>query len=270
MIVCTSYNNAIEVISFIKVIEKQDLFKNTCLVIVENSDASRQIELLDDFVSKSNLLNVFIARPCQNLGYLNGLFFGVTYFEENIQINLPKWITLCNTDIDFGSADFFNKVSENKYDMDVWCLAPCIYTTKTKSYQNPHYVNRLSLKKLNRVIFITKYHILFNVYQILSNLKAKTKKKNIQNSQFVYAAHGSIFILNRDFFTTIEKLEYGAFLYSEEMFIAETIKSQGKRVYYDESLLVFHSENATTSLLGNKKRAMLIHESLIYFKNKFY
>lgn len=270
LVVCVNYNNSSETMTFVKNIKMQNKAEEICIVVVENSDSEAEKENLVSMIQNSGCADIYLVQATKNLGYLNGMFYGVKYYKANISEELPKWITFCNTDIEIKDPDFFQKVATNEYDENTWCLAPAVYSTTTESYQNPHYKTRISKQKINRVINITRSGLLLGIYTRLSDMKAKEKKQVKEESQYVYAAHGSFFILKKEFLDWLNPLVYPVFLYSEEAFIAENVRLNNKTIYYDKTLDVFHYEHSTTNLLGNNRRAKYIHESLKYIRNTFY
>lgn len=257
LFVCINYKNEDEVKEYVKNIKMLDI--NYEIIIVNNLENKNLKLVLNEVQAKYRIYN-----PSKNLGYLNGMFFGVKeYIKE--EGNLPQWIVFSNTDIQIEEFPILS----NKYSKDIWCIAPSIYSPITSSYQNPHYKTRISKYKIKRLIFINSIPVLSYIYTKLSEIKARIKKKKEEKSQYVYAAHGAFFILNKEFLKSI-KLEYGAFLYSEEAFIAEKIFQVGKKIYYDNSLKVIHLEHTTTNLLSINKKSEYIKKSFKYILEEFY
>ncbi|MGL5963339.1 MAG: hypothetical protein ACRCZ2_02930 [Fusobacteriaceae bacterium] len=268
LICCINYNNSNEVLDYAKAISLQNKSEQVLLVITDNSNNQNEKSNLVSKIKEIEL-DIIIIDKKSNLGYLNGMFLGVTkYFDLNN--SYPKWSIFSNTDIKFKNNHFIEDLINKEYEKKYWCIAPSVFSNQTKSYQNPHYKQRIQLSNINRVLFFTKYHILFNIYSLLSSLKSKKSKKVEADNQDVYAAHGCFFILRDSYFKSLKNLEYGAFLYSEEAFIAETILKENKKIYYDKTLKVIHTEHSTTNLIGNKNRAKFINESLRYIKKEFY
>lgn len=265
---CINYNNSEEVLEYAESISLQLNSKESLLLIIDNSTIQEEKNNLKNKVKNIDL-KIQILDFQSNLGYLNGMFAGIQNYY-NLYKGYPEWVIFSNTDIKFFDNKLIENLIQKEYPEDYWCIAPSIYSLQTKSYQNPHYKKRISLLKINRILFFSKYHILFNLYTILSSIKSQNRKKIEEKSQVIYAAHGSFFILKKDYFENLDKLEYGAFLYSEEAFIAETIRRRQKKIFYDNLLKIIHTEHSTTSLIGNKNRARFINDSLNYIKKKFY
>lgn len=268
LICCINYNNAEEVLEYAKDISLQNLSEEVILAVTDNSTEIKEKLKLKNELKKIKLKTILL-EPSANLGYLNGMFLAVKkYFE--LYKNYPEWTIFSNTDIKFIDNNFIEIFSKKDYPINYWCIAPSIFSPQTRSYQNPHYKNRIKLSNIDRVLFVTKYYLLFNIYTFLSKLKSKNNKKIEEESQEVYAAHGSFFILKKEYFESLKDINYRAFLYSEEAFIAETILEKNKKIFYDNSLKIIHNEHSTTGLIGNKNRARYINESLKYIKKEFY
>ena len=257
LFVCINYKNEDEVKEYIKNIEFLNI--NCEIIIVNNLENKNLREILKEIKIKYR-----IYEPNTNLGYLNGLFFGINEYLKTEKA-LPRWIVFSNTDIQIKELP----ILKNEYSNDIWCIAPNIYSLATNSYQNPHYKTKISKYKIKRLIFINSIPILSYIYTKLSEVKARIKKKKEEKNQYVYAAHGAFFILNREFLKSF-KLNYGAFLYSEEAFIAEKIFQAKKKIYYDNSLKIIHLEHTTTNLLSVGKKSKYIKESLKYILKEFY
>ncbi|WP_342473084.1 hypothetical protein MHH70_08575 [Metasolibacillus sp. FSL H7-0170] len=269
VITVINYANEQEVIEYAKMLTKQTIAENLRLVVVNNKSTENVEFNLEDELSKINL-NIKVYIPDENLGYLNGCFYGYEKFLECEIKSDIKWSVVSNTDILIEDEKFFEKLYVNKYSEDIWCIAPSIYSPTTQTFQNPQYLERHSLEKLNRIIKIHSNKYFAYVYAKLATFKARNKNTLEKESQFVYSAHGCFFILNPKFMKSLSTEKYGAFLYSEEAFIAESIRKHNKKCFYDNCLKLIHFENSVTGLLGVEKRAKYIKESLQYIVNEFY
>lgn len=214
-------------------------------------------------------IDSIIYEPKSNLGYLNGVFFAFDAFKEK-QGYLPDWLIVSNTDIIIEDAHFYEKFLSAKYDNDTWCIAPSVLSGDRTTYGNPHYKERIPLKKVNRVIKIFKNNLLASIYMKLAGLKSSTQKSQKQESQFVYSSHGCYFILRKEFYEYLNGEKYGAFLYSEESYIAEQILKAEKKEFYDSNLELIHNENLSTGKMKKKNKYNNIAQSMQYIKDKFY
>jgi len=63
----------------------------------------------------------------------------------------------------------------------------------------------------------------------------------------IYAPHGSFIIFSREYFERGGSLKPGAFLYAEELFVAETCRRLGLKAVYWPVIQVAHDEHVSTA-----------------------
>lgn len=268
LIIIINYANEKEVIDYAHMLEKQSVYDKLNLVIVNNkSSDSCSVSLIDEV--KKFKVPTKLYDPKDNLGYLNGALYGYREYIKSGDTK-PDWIVISNTDITISDNQFFVKLLSTEYSEDIWCIAPSIFSTSTNSYQNPSYTERCSLRKVNRLIFINRYPLLSYVYSLLANYKAKFTKKVKKESQYVYCAQGSFFVLKHEFAEQIKNNNYEGFFYSEEMYIAEHLRMSNMKCFYDHRIELLHHENSVTGLLNMKNRAKYYYHSLTYMRDNFY
>lgn len=257
LFVCINYNNEVEVKEYLENIK--EVIKNPKEIIVVNNSLTKN---LDKILRIDNLI-INIFTPYKNLGYLNGLFYGINEYKKNKE--LPQWIVFSNTDIEIKKFEFKDK----NYSSDIYCIAPEIFSVFNRIYQNPFYKFRLQKKKIKRIIQVKRFFLLDIIYENLSQIKNKIfSSKNISSS-YIYAPHGSFFLLKKDFFL-IKEQKYFNLLYGEELFIAEELRKLNKKVYFDKNLRVNHLEHSTTGLIKRKTKNKILIESLHQILKKYY
>lgn len=264
IVVC--YENENEILEYIKKLELQDSFDKIDLGIVVNKYGQYTKEEFNHAVNKTNL-NVNIIEPSKNLGYINGFLYGFnSYLGTNM---LYKYIILSNTDIDFIDSTFYNTLLTRSYDERVWCIGPSIYSTKTKSFQNPVCSNKRPKWKIQLLSIIFSLRIIGKMYY-----KYATKKSKINNehrgSKNTYEVHGSYIILKPLLVKELVKEKFEAFMFSEESFIAEIVLKNNKIVYYDSELKIIHNEHSVTGQIVSAKKIQMYSESLKFILKRFY
>lgn len=265
-VVC--YNNEYEVCSFIKQIEMQSNCNDIAIAITVNS--SKNISIIEKVIQVSKV-DCFLFNQNNNLGYLNGCLYGIRELAENIDY---EWALVTNTDVSFVGNDFFTKIMNNKYDENIWGIAPSIQLPD-KSFQNPYLITRPTLKELERLSYIFNNYYLFYGYSILSDIKKSVlgkirKSDSIQDSKVIYAAHGSCMILRKNLVQYLLKEQISLFLYCEEEYIAGLIKEHKKLVYFDNQLNVLHNEHQTLGKIDYKKKQEWYRASMLCIRNRFY
>lgn len=263
------YSNEEEVLTHIRDLKNQSVINEVQIIIVVNK---KNKEIYKNFLKEINKLDssIKIYNPDKNLGYLNGCIYGFeTYTKENPNQNF-KWYTISNTDIEFRSNNFYKKLLKKSYEDDIWCIAPSVFNSKNLSYDNPHYKNRISKQKINRIMYIYKFPTLARIYEQLSKIKGTKLRGKKEKSQYVYSAHGCCFILKKEIMEILSNKKYKALMYSEESYIAELIRNKNKKIYYESEIEVKHDESTVTNKLGIIKKAKYISESLKLIKDEFY
>lgn len=264
-VVC--YHNEDEVIKFANMISKQTIKKHIYLVITYNS--GNRFEYLKTNIEKLDILaNIF--NPYGNLGYLSGCCFGVDADKDMLKNN--TWIAISNTDIEFETTDFLEKIIEN-VPKDVWAIGPRIKLKDTKQEQNPFFEKRPSVQSMKFRNFFYSNLLLYNSYFILSKIKTKllVKKEDIyKKSRFVYALHGSFFIVNKQLFEKIDKVKNHIFMYGEELLVAELVNKNNKHCYFRNDITIIHNENQVTSSLSNKRKQTWFNQSINYLTTNYF
>lgn len=265
------YNNEAEVLAYAKMLASHNCHEILMLVVNVNSfSKNNNFENFENALSNAYNTSMLVTTG-NNLGYLNGMIFSYNEFEKKCNSDFVKWIIMSNTDIIIEQSDFFKKLMSSNYPKDVVCIGPSIYSIQSKSYSNPQYLSKHTYFKLTTLIFIMEHTCLAFLYFKLAKFKAKIRsKKGKKNSCYMTEAHGCFFILKKEIMDQLKHLNYPCLMYSEESFISELVSTSGKKLYYDSDIEVIHLENSVTGLLGVKKKAQMMAESLRLVRNMFY
>ena len=261
------YNNLDEVAKYISDVNDQ-IFNGTMYIsVVVNAyhGDKNQVEARIHNLGK----NVRIYYPPENLGYLNGLLYGYKSIYEDIRVTFD-WVVFSNTDITYENTSFYDQLSEEQIDQNVWCISPSVFNTHSKSYDNPEYINRVSKRQINRLIFVYSFPKIAKIYILLSHFKRGLVKSIKPLSQYIYSAKGCFFILHPDFVNVLLEMPYPYLLYSEESYIAELLIENGKKSLYLSNLLVEHHESTVTNTINFKKKCGYFVETLKYIRDRFY
>ena len=259
------YNNRCEVEKYITEVDSMsDGIVDIALII--NNDQNNELSVLKESLRKKGISCVLFFDYGENIGYLNAMLKTL----KLVDIGKYDYVILSNTDIHYDTTDFFDKLIQNKYPNTIGCIAPCVFATKSNSYSNPHYTERIEKRKLERVVRIFKYPLLGKMYLKLSELKARKERNEKQPSGYVYSPHGCYMIFTNSFISKISGYEYGVKMYSEESAVGELLSRYHMRCYYDERITVIHQESSVTGKIDYKKRFSLWRASLIYILDTFY
>ena len=269
VLVCVvNYKNEQEVLDYARNLSNQTALSEIHLLVTNNASSSSVNLDLEQELSTLPISACYY-EPGKNLGYLTGALYGYRQYMVSAKKE-PLWVIVSNTDIEIKDSDFFLKMITNDYSEDIWCLAPSVYSASKKTYDNPQYTERISLSKLNRLIWIHERPLLAFLYAKLSKMKAKFTRKKKMGSRYVYSAHGCFFALRMPFIDLLKSDGYSGVLFSEEAYIAENILLSGGKAFYDSSLEVVHNDSSVTGLLKMSLKAELVCESLMLIRSKFY
>lgn len=280
--ICVNYNNDKETQQFVSelLIQKGDFSQK--VIVVDNSESpSLDSPLYSLFKSDSRVL---IINSGKNLGYFGGAALG--FREYSKEFPLPDWVIVCNTDIDLIQPDFLSKLCNFHAVNPPAVIAPSVYSTLSKVNQNPNMQHRPTVARMHFYKWISRYHPTFVAYQTLALAKQKllavthrnpvvTDGDAVENRRqpaprAIYAAHGSFIVFHRSYFEAGGNLDHGAFLFGEEVFVAETIRRLGLTAIYDPRLVVLHREHAATGVLKNQKRFLYVREATAYCADNFF
>lgn len=266
-VVC--YDNHKEILSYAEKLSKLNKSDLLVLIITINKLSDENLRYLESKLEKIDL-NSYIYSLNKNVGYMNGMIYGVKeYFRINPNIAY-EYVLFTNTDISFPDRNFVSILAEKKYDTNYWVIGPAIFVPIKQSYSNPICDNRRSLKTIKRLIYIFRTPFINTLYFLLSRLKSKLKKIKIESSREVYEVHGSFMILKSELIPKLIEKPFNAILYSEETYIAENVYLFGKKAFYDTELVVNHLEHSVTQFINIRKTNKYIATSLKVIRDDFY
>lgn len=257
------YDNEKEVLEFAKKLSEQKKSEKIILLVTCNkcSDVKR-------LKSELNCIKIssMVFDPQVNLGYLHGCLFGLEEFGEEYD-----YAVISNTDIDFVTYDFFEKLITNDYNRKIGCIGPDIVLKETGKHQNPFSIYRpdKKLMKLRKLVYDN--YFLYNLYFMLSKIKNNISKGEIQQKKgYVYSVHGSVFILKKECIDKFLKDNIQIFMYGEELYVAEKLKENQMLLYYDNDLKIIHNENQVTGKIASRRKQEWFSQSTKFLVDRFW
>ena len=263
-----AYKNTEEVVQYAKRVSELDDADTICLVIVVNDYGDSDYEGLRNKLTSISL-QTEIYEAGKNLGYFNGFLYGVNRYMDQA-VETPKWFILSNTDIEYKEPNFYSGFLSGKYDDNIWCVGPSIYNINTGNYENNEHRERISARKMRMLSFIKSRRYVARIHKKLHDLKSSAPSNYKPESGCVYEVHGSFFGLKTEFVNLLRKKEYGAFLYAEEIFVAEEIRKYGKKTYYDSDIEILHHEHSVTGTIPFALKTKYEAESLRFLTDTYF
>ncbi len=264
LFIVINYYNETEVGDFVTHLSKQSINDYQILIV---NNGSKNLKVLEH-ITDSNT-HASVIHSDKNHGYFGGAALAFnSWINQHSQ--LPDFVILCNTDIEFKSKDFFSSVINENADV----IGPSIISSKNKLDQNPYYKHRIALRKLKllRVIFsFYPFYLLYQSASIIKTFLTKQLNANTENKkQEVYTIHGSFMIFNQTFFSKRGNFNYGSFLYGEEIFIGEIARINSMKVVYDPNIQILHHEHSTTGTFKKPLHIKFMKQSIDYLINTFF
>lgn len=262
-VVC--YNNEEEIIEYAKKLEQQKGCEDIRLIITINKSKWDLAKFSD--VLKTISVQSFIYTPNENLGYLNGMLYGYREYLKNSSEDY-QWAIFSNTDISYVNDSFFERLSTQEYEKDIWLLGPSA-VDKTGTYLNPMRSSRYSKKD----IILRKKCFEHPTLSVLLNLVHGLRKKSDNTkpkSQYCYMIHGCYMILNKELADTLANSTPWELMYAEENYLAELTRSADRKVYYDSELEIIHEAGTVTGTVNDKLKRNMHVKSLNRLLKEFY
>jgi len=219
-----------------------------------------------------------------NLGYFGGADYGLKQYLANSE--LPDWVIVCNVDIEFKDSQFFNTLRELDSSESLGVVAPRIWSARWKRDLNAKISQRPTNRRMLFYKVILGNYYLQLAYEILSILKEGVRAgireglalfrrhpeidKQIKEASSIYAPHGSCMIFSRRYFSAGGNFEYSAFLFGEEIFVAETAMRLGLAVSHCPWLWVLDHEHASTGVIRSRRIAGYLKDSTNYLVDHYF
>ncbi len=274
-LIAVNYHREAETRSFVKAFRALDEANRMQILVVDNTEESNKSQLLHQFDSPNG--SVRVLRPGKNIGYFGGAAWGLKkLLEKDV---LPDWVAVSNTDICPVDKDFLQILAGISAQQPASVVAPAITAMPSGRQQNPYMRKRLTYARMVINVLLFRSTFLYGVWEKISGLKHSVtnwfRKKMGSLSLclepcLLYAPHGSFILFHRSYFEEGGNLDFGAFLFGEEIFIAETARRLGLEVHFEPALALIHQEHAATGLLKNKRMVQYLSESADYLFHTFY
>ena len=206
--------------------------------------------------------NARLAVPPRNLGYLPGCVFANSRWES---ASPPEWLGIVNTDLAI-EPEFLQRVATQSFPDTILALGPDL-RLRNGQRQNPFLASRPPRRKLEFYRFLFGNPLRSRLMEALYQLRRRGRKLSppvpIETPWVeTYALHGALTLLHRRYFERGGSLQYGGFMYGEEIFFAEQFRRCGGGAAWLPQALVWHDAGATTAGKAQAtRRAQWQHQS---------
>lgn len=247
---------------------KQEVDISLDIVVLDNSEKSEKENQNIKTKLENEKLSVTFQSNDKNLGY----FGPIPIAQEYLRTRDSDYVIYCNPDLRLDKQ-FLKELLNSSVN---GVIAPAIISESKNIDQNPKYLSKLSLEKMQRLKLIYGNSILYTLFFLMADFKEflekflkKGKTITKQPIKNIYAPHGAMFIFkNIDFFKSLK--EFPCFLFGEEIFIAEEALKNNVSIDYMPQLRVFDIRHASISLLSTKFKRELYYSSINYLFKEYY
>jgi GT2 family glycosyltransferase len=274
---CVNYRNDAETFEFARQLATLPGYDGD-VCVVSNSPSAMLPELLTLNRGRMDDSRLLVLFPDANLGYFGGAAFGLkNYLIEN---PLPEWVMVSNTDIAFPDHGLFAKLVNFYRDPIAMpaILAPDILLESrgalpsTVRRQNPFMETRPRPARLKFLRAVSQWYPIYAAFELLTALRyalvnamrlgKRTSTEAEIQPRTVYAAFGACILFHRSYFEAGGSLDFPAFLFGEELFVAESARALGLSIQFDPRLRVVHREHGAVRLLSSRQMARHMRDSL--------
>lgn len=254
-ILAISYFGSSDIPHLLESLIKQDA-SNWKLFIIDNSENDVEHSLLLKLTDRDS--RAIVLKAPKNLGYFGAARWG---FKT---IGSPKdsWVVVSNTDLTFSSPHFVSSIATRE-DPQVGVIAPQIISDRTGLNQNPHLIVRPSARLLRRRWLLLSHPVIAQITILGAAIKAQLRRirNRIQSTSLdtstremeIYAPHGSCIVISPNYFEHGGCLEHPAFLFAEEISLAEDCRRFDLKIIYDPSLRITHVQHGQMGIFRSRK-----------------
>lgn len=270
LFVCVTYHSDDLAVRYARSIAGQVNAEPADLVVVDNAEG------LADGGLRARLHAAhpparWVAAP-HNPGYFGGAAVGLAQFLETHA--LPNWVIVSNVDVEFRDPGFVASLRALAPEDNVGVLAPTIWSGRTGRNLNPMFVERPSRGSMRFRKHVLSTFVTFRLYEAMALMKRRLRAARPEPAasgwRDVYAPHGSCVVFARRYFECGGTLNHPAFLFSEEVFVAETARALRLRVVMEPSLVLWHDEHATTGLWRSRRMAALQGQAAAVVADRYF
>ena len=267
LMICVNYRKPAETARFVTSALQQSLRSPLRVVVVDNSPTPQ---------ASMNDPNVRILAAGKNLGYFGA---AAAALSDHLKSHpLPDWVIVSNPDVYLPDHSVLQRLCDSHRGDEPAVIAPSIRTLDSGSDQNPYMRRRPSRLRMHMYSWIySAYPVDFTFqglawikHRVLDGLSKLPPAGNATQPEKIYAPHGSFIALHRSYFERGGTLEFGAFLFGEEIFIGETARRLGLNVLYEPSVVIEHTERNMASTMWNRDRFRYRRQASRYLARTFF
>lgn len=199
-----------------------------------------------------------------NVGYLGGARRELVQIEEKT-LELYDYLAISNVDLEMDDS-FFKNLLDVPTQSAGW-IAPSIISRSEHKDRNPKILHRQSKRHLQIARLIYIHPLIYRMYLALVYNRRNTQTQYDQ--QFIYAGHGSFMLFTCPMVIRRCINKFTPFLFCEEHFFAEEMRTQNLKVLYTPKLIIYDSDHISTSSMPSKQYCQYNREAIQFIINHY-
>jgi GT2 family glycosyltransferase len=248
LLISVNYKGEQSTLELLASLSRLNGFSSLDVVVVDNGSGEENLLRLRATIA--DWPNVHLLVSDSNRGYFGAAKFACDHYLAQGH-ELPNWTIVCNHDVVIDDQNFLERLFQEDW-RSAGVLAPRVRLAQTGSDQNPFMLRRPGWFRRASLRFVYSNYPFALFWDWLSYRKrALNQRIRSRPSQRVlkrgniYAAHGSCFILSKQFFKAGGFFDEDLFLYGEEISVAEICRSLGLSVVFEPALSLLHNEHTS-------------------------
>lgn len=235
------------------------------LVVVVDNSASDNPQLKDEVENKALYID-----SGDNLGYFNGAAYGLHEIEKEHTFN---WVVVSNVDLLLKTTRVDDILDRYK---EAGVVAPAIISFDTGFDKNPYRLKRPSKHAVLIKKFAFSNQVFSSIYSLISDFrnsvirKRHTEVKKCAEGTPIYLPYGAVLFFSKAFFDRGCRIDFPLFLFGEELYVAEQVRSSGLAIVYVPSIEFINYEHASTSKLSNKAVNKRNYDAMKFILKEYY
>ena len=273
LLICVNYLKPGETQRFVLSALDQTLKSPLRLAVVDNSPPPGAGGMSDSIKKDPRVRAIASGK---NLGYFGG---AAAALSDHLKTHpMPEWVIVSNPDVYFPDRGVLQRLFDSHRGDAPAVVAPSIRTKGSSVEQNPYMRVRPGRFRMHVYSWIFSAYPIDVVYQGLSWIKHRALEAASREGsaapatspEKIYAPQGAFIAFHRSYFQRGGTLEHGAFLFGEEIFVAETARRLGMTILYDPTLVIEHTERSTGAGLFNRQNSRFRRQASRYLARTFF
>ena len=282
LFVAVNYNTTLQALALARQFDSLSGVTGKVLLILVDNSVGDNAGALARTLAEAGSKAVCVASG-NNLGYFGGARFGLEYARSSGIVF--DWLIVSNVDLRFdpdSAVAGFAALDTNV----IGVVAPNIISTATGRALNPFMRARPSMLRMHFYKWVFRSYPTMWVYEWLAGIRGRLYaaivgqlghlSANLQAAASlsivkpIYAGHGSMLAISRQFFERGGDLDHASFLFGEEIFVAETARRLGLAVVWHPGIAVEHAEHASIGKLPSRHLYQFLRDATAHSANTYF